>query len=87
MIFFGAVKAATNNDDNSPTLLNNLFKKFHGEWVRSKQETCHLINGLLLVYCDHWFVKVNLRNNSKELKRANENELSMRNTMIDAYAL
>jgi ATP-dependent DNA helicase PIF1 len=79
------------DDASTGKILKRLMTQLHGERTRSQQETCHLLNSLPLVYCDHAFKKVNLRNDSVEvdLEGGNEDQetISASNSVLDAYAI
>ena len=69
------------------------MNRVHGERARSRQETCHLINSLPIVYCNCTFKKVNLRNNAREISlpegdvenNRESNQIVTLKTIVDLY--
>ncbi|CAJ1945762.1 unnamed protein product [Cylindrotheca closterium] len=85
--FFNALNNATEGGEATSvrTALNRLQTTVAGNRPRGKPETCHLINGLPLVYSSHTFTKVNLYNNTMEVE-VGEGEVQTKVTLIDPYA-
>jgi hypothetical protein len=92
-LLFSCLSRVSQDGSDTAVILKRLMTKVHGERVRSKQETCHLMNSLPLIHCSHLCKKVDLRNASKQIEVAIDDDdgqsaqVTCRKTVIDAYAV
>ena len=54
-LFKSNIQRAVQDGLDTVAALKQVMNRVHGERHRSRQETCHLINSLPMVYCDYTF--------------------------------
>jgi Helitron helicase-like domain at N-terminus/PIF1-like helicase len=85
--FSAMLRQAAFDQSDTVQVLKRFMTRLHGERTRSQQETCHLLYSLPLVYSDHSFITINLKNNTAVLESEDcAGQVSTSLSVIDGYA-